>query len=555
MDLTPEQHRAIYTHDKNLIVVAGAGSGKTRVLVERYLALLDAHTDWPLNALVAITFTRKAAQEMRDRVRRALEDRLSRAAPDEQRIWSDRLASMESARIDTIHGLCATILRANAAEAGLDPDFDVMDEVNASILLDTVIDDELGRLVDEHDPALALFAEYDRRGIIEALRQSMPISLPDLPVDFMAEWQAHWDGWAAGCIERLRQNTLLTAFLNWQPPYGWPEQDRRAEVWLACLPDVEALLNPNTDALLCVDILARLGATIKLTGGSAKKWGGQEVFETTRYFLESLRDVVRQTRRDIGQPPGELDARAAELLPLWCRLIGRVQGAYDAAKQREGALDFDDLERRTRDLLVSSAAVRQRYRLMEFRHVLVDEFQDTNAAQWDIVQALADPQQAGSLFVVGDQKQSIYAFRGADVSVFGGVRQQLTALGGADAEIALARSFRTHQPLVEGFNAIFGHILTRDPASLVYAYEIDLGHPMDAHRQEPPAAHPPVEFILIDAEHAEAGRRAEACAVARRLHDMVADETPVFDRETNQVRPVRYDDMALLFQFVSEFAS
>lgn len=552
MDLTPEQHRAIYTHDKNLIVVAGAGSGKTRVLVERYLALLDAHTDWPLNALVAITFTRKAAQEMRDRVRRALEDRLSRAKADEQRIWSDRLASMESARIDTIHGLCATILRANAAEAGLDPDFGVMDEVEAGILLDTVIDDELGRLVDEHDPALALFAEYDRRGIIEALRQSMQTSLPGLPVDFMTEWQAHWQTWAAGCVERMRQSELLTAFVNWRPPYGWPDGDRLADVWLACIPDVEALLNPDTDVMTCLDILVRLETTIRLTGGSPKKWGGQEVFEAVKEYLRALRAVAQMTNRDIGQPPGELDARAAELLPLWCRLIGRVQGAYDAAKQREGALDFDDLERRTRDLLVSSAAVRQRYRLMEFRHVLVDEFQDTNAAQWDIVQALADPQQAGSLFVVGDQKQSIYAFRGADVSVFGGVRQQLTAFGGADAEIALARSFRTHQPLVGGFNAIFGHILTRNPASPVYAYEIDLGQPMDAHRQEPPADYPPVEFLLIDAEHAEEGRRAEAYAIARRLHDMVADATPVFDRATNHVRPVRYDDMALLFQSMSQ---
>jgi ATP-dependent helicase/nuclease subunit A len=126
---TPEQYQAIYTHDRNVIVVAGAGSGKTRVLVERYLALLNANPDWSLNALVAITFTRKAAGEMRDRVRATLEkNRREAADPQQRQRWTELLGAMDSARIDTIHGLCAALLRANAAEAGLDPDFVVLDE-------------------------------------------------------------------------------------------------------------------------------------------------------------------------------------------------------------------------------------------------------------------------------------------------------------------------------------------------------------------------------------------------------------------------------------------
>src|SRR6185436_17804337 len=105
------QETAIRTHDQNLMVVAGAGSGKTYVLVNRYLALLDRNRNWPLNALVAITFTRKAAQEMRDRVRRELENRYRDAQDDLDRdVWAGRIASMDSARIDTIHGLCASIL-------------------------------------------------------------------------------------------------------------------------------------------------------------------------------------------------------------------------------------------------------------------------------------------------------------------------------------------------------------------------------------------------------------------------------------------------------------
>src|SRR5579871_101716 len=142
MTLTPAQETEITNSSDNLVVVAGAGSGKTFVLVERYLALLDAHPEWPLNALVAITFTQKASQEMRDRVRQHLQRQADEANGDEAVArWANRVAAMDSARIDTIHGLCATILRANAAEAGVDPGFEVLDEIEASVLLDGAIDD------------------------------------------------------------------------------------------------------------------------------------------------------------------------------------------------------------------------------------------------------------------------------------------------------------------------------------------------------------------------------------------------------------------------------
>ena len=554
MNLTDDQRRAIYTHDKNLIVVAGAGSGKTRVLVERYLALLDAHPDWPLNALVAMTFTRKAAQEMRDRVRKELENRLHQASDANAPIWSDRLASMDSARIDTIHGLCTTILRANAAEAGLDPDFGVMDEVDADILRDTVMEDELARLMDEDDPALALFAEYDRKAIIDVLRAFTGIPLSDTPDNWLAHWQTMWEMFAADCLDRLRGNPVFVSARDWEPPFGWPEDDLIAGVWLASHAHLRLLLGSDAHFGARLETLRYLDMTIKLTGGSPTKWGGKEALEFAKEHLRALRDVAREALKDIGNPPDALDARAAELLPLWLHLIGRVQQAYRSAKQKQSLLDFDDLEQRTRDLLTASEQVRARYRGAEFKHLLVDEFQDTNAAQWDIVQALADPQQPGSLFVVGDQKQSIYAFRGADVSVFGSVRQQLTDYGGVEAEITLARSFRTHQPLVGGFNAVFERVLIREASSLFARYEIDLGAPMDAHRQQPPNPHPPLEFLLVnrpEGKDTEDMRRWEAYEIARRSHEMVADEMPVYDRETDQIRPVKYGDMALLFQSMS----
>ena len=224
-DFTEQQAKAIFTHDKNLIVVAGAGSGKTRVLVERYLTLLEQNPAWPLNALVAITFTREAALEMRNRVRKELENRVHQAETlDDGKRWSDLLSEMDSARIDTIHGLCATILRANAAEAGIDPRFEVLEPIDGTALLTDVIDDVLRTLVNDTDDDTAiLFTEYDMLAIRGVLSNPdiLGADLAEVPSDADALfklWQEMWvKNYDAG-RERLLNDADFQTALNWQPP-------------------------------------------------------------------------------------------------------------------------------------------------------------------------------------------------------------------------------------------------------------------------------------------------------------------------------------------------
>lgn len=164
--LTPSQLIAITEHRKNLIVSAGAGSGKTHVLVERYLALLQANPTWHLNHIVAITFTRKAADEMRDRVRNTLEKNFHDASAQNDTLWAERwarwLGEIDGAQIDTIHSLCANLLRANFAEAGLDPTFIVLDEVQAALLLEQAVSDTFVDLADAPHPTpeMMLFDHY-----------------------------------------------------------------------------------------------------------------------------------------------------------------------------------------------------------------------------------------------------------------------------------------------------------------------------------------------------------------------------------------------------------
>lgn len=553
--MTPQQAQAVREHGRNLIVVAGAGSGKTRVLVERYLALLDRNPEWPLNALVAITFTRKAAQEMRDRVRQALEERLRSATDSTTRaVWAARLASMDSARIDTIHGLCATLLRANAAEAGLDPDFTVLDEVEAGIVLDGALDIALQTVrCDPTSKAVRLFAEYDARALRAALTDFIAADLPPLSADPLSAWRTAWEADAAAALDALCADPAFAQVANWQPSGGWPQTpDKLLSVW----DEARRLcgLIQTGDTTTRADALIKLKLAVRLNVGSKSAWGGEDALAEAKAVLGVLRNLAEQTASAIGEPPGPLDDQAAALLPAWRDLIERAQAAYCAAKRRLRALDFEDLERLTANLLTSHPTVAARYRAAEFRHLLVDEFQDTNAAQWTIISALADPDRPGGLFLVGDQKQSIYAFRGADVSVFQAVRARL----GPQAEIALTRSFRTHQPLVTAFNALFSRILGCDPASPIRDYQTDLGAPMDAARTEPPGPGPFVELLLVDRSadndqsNADDARRWEAYEIARRIHALVQAETPVYDRHSGQVRPLDYGDVALLFQSLSK---
>jgi ATP-dependent helicase/nuclease subunit A len=560
MQPTQAQFDAIHTR-KNAIVVAGAGSGKTRVLVQRYLSLLDENPDWSLNSLVAITFTRKAAGEMRDRVRSQLEQNRHAAqlADDTKTMkrWSNLLSQMDSARITTIHALCADLLRANAAEAELDPDFTVLDETEAAILLSDVLDEAFARLREldvegNPSPALAVFEYYDLKTIRDALTGGDLLSqgLEDAPDDWMAHWTAQWEEAFVDSLNRLLSNPLFMEAASWSLPDGFPQGDKLTDVWVKVQLCLDGLRNSD-DPRACFEFLDDLAnRAIKLTGGSPKAWGGKEIFEEAKDALKFIRLAAQEAHEAVGEIPGELDTLAASLIPAWQMLIRHVQTTYQEVKTRQSALDFNDLELLTAKLLQEKPDVVARYQEGEIFHLLVDEFQDTNAAQWTIAQQLAGLERPGSLFVVGDPKQSIYAFRGADVSVFNTVKAQITGLGGD--QINLSRSFRTHAPLVNRFNTVFQHVLSVNEFSPVRAYQVELGEPMDAHRPTPPHDAPILEIVQIDEDIAKGAnlhpREWEAYEIAQQIKRLKTEVFRVYDKESNTVKDFDYGDVAILLQ-------
>ena len=533
MTFTRDQFRAVHTQDKNFAVIAGAGSGKTHVLVSRFLYLLEQNPDWSLNAIVAITFTKKAAAEMRDRVRGQIEAQFFDAlthnnAPRADR-WQRLLAQMDSARITTIHGLCVEILRTNAAILGIDPNFAVAEEVDNVTRLQDVVEGVLDAVI-KHDQALAeLFTYYPSADIRATLTRpdllNAEFALPNTPEALLAQWTATQKPLLQPIVAAMGELAHLADDL--------PVDDGFAQALnqLLPFPDPETIYaNPS--------LLNDYFSTARLPLNKGARSG---LVKEAKETVKGIRAIIERTFKNIHP---DHERRSAELLLLWGRLIERVRDAYRAAKSRDNVLDFDDLERLACQLL-SDEGVRARYQNQEIKHVMVDEFQDTNAAQWQIVKGLADINQAGALFVVGDPKQSIYAFRGADVSVFGGVVDEISALTGIGEQISLSESFRTHQPLVTTTNQLFGTLMAEEHAGDAGAYWVTLGEPMQAQRQQAPNPDPALEVIAVinqpqpDREQAPNYREWEAHAIATRIHEWVNEERLIYDRHQRLTRPIR----------------
>ena len=559
MQPTDEQRQAIRNHDRNLIVVAGAGSGKTRVLVERYIQLLNDNPDWTIQSLVAITFTRAAAHEMRQRLRSEVD---KRAKSQPEGVWSGRLAQLDSARIDTIHGLCADILRANAAAAGIDPLFTVLEETEAALLLSDIVEDALAEVP---PPQAQLFAQVDAWRIAAVLNDSQLLNaeLPPMPPDaetLLAKWRAQVDESLLQARDELLRTDEVAALRRLS---HIPARDKLGKLALQYREAMSVIdgadeaehVRPWLEDLLDAGAIGNKGRTAD--------WGGKEAKSHAANLLRSLLNQVREICQDFGEL-SEIDRATAEALLLWDGLLRGTRRRYQDRKRQSALLDFDDLEQLAADLL-TDPAIRARYRQAEFKHLLVDEFQDTNAAQWRIIQALADLQRGGSLFLVGDPKQSIYQFRGADVSVFNRVRGQIAGHS-AGLELPLNMSFRAHDRLVAQYNLLFNRILRRNADSPVRDFEVLFDGPMRAFRQESPRE-AAIELLLLDKHIRDADgevlrssrkrkleyaadelRSWEAFELARRIQEIVADKRQVYDRESNRWRPIRYGDIAILFR-------
>ncbi|MEM1026358.1 MAG: UvrD-helicase domain-containing protein [Myxococcota bacterium] len=456
MKLSDDEARARIREDldHSFLVEAAAGTGKTAETVHRIVAAIAAGRV-EASGLVALSFTRKAAGALALRLRRGLE-RAARAqsGPASTRL-QDALVHLDEAHIGTIHGFCAELLRRHPVEAGIDPDFERLDEAQEARLQEEVFRIWFERRLADGEPRLK-----------RALAHSQTYAFNDI---------GPWERLTKAARDLIAERHFDGAW----PRLGldWESFNRAFAPRVAALGQALSLRAPGLAADFAkrkLDPLVEFGDRMRLQ--HAEAWAPEEL-EAALVRVMKYQPPRRSGR--IGERgAAELAKEAQALKAEWAAhrreadadlaaelrdLLWEVVEAYEARKQRLGKLDYLDLLLRTRSLLQDEdlrARVRKSVQL-----VFVDEFQDTDPLQTAIVEQVANVE-GGGLFIVGDPKQSIYGFRSADMGFYLSFAESLRAKGVERLE--LTHSFRALEPIQDFINAAFEEHFEKDPAQPAY---------------------------------------------------------------------------------------
>ncbi|MEK6321434.1 MAG: UvrD-helicase domain-containing protein [Acidobacteriota bacterium] len=575
-ELKPEQRQAAHTLDRHVSVTAGPGAGKTTVLVERYLHILRTH-DISVDQIVAITFTNRAANEMRERLRSELDSLLLLAAPIERARWMRHKRTLDGAIITTIHGFCARLLREFPVEADIDPQFALLDAHQSAMLEEAVVEESLTEFISaKHQAITRLAAGVGRmrlaRGLIGVYRSMRNQGLTHEKLEAETE-KSH------KTIEDYKRavDELTAKMRDFIQARGLPAAaEEKRKVAERRWPSFREFLCGVSESTS----LAEFSEAIQEFRDAARPKAQGKISELVKTLDElvwedNLRGRVSQTFFDL-----HAKTYALELI----KVVEGIERRLDEEKRRRSLLDFDDLQLRALRLLEEHPEVMRRT-AGRYRFFLVDEFQDTNGLQRELMARLAlsgldaslressdrpteerrlKSTPRANLFIVGDRKQSIYGFRGADVDVFREMSARIESQKGVP--MPLNQNFRSQRPLISFFNLLFEHVFQRD-ASLAVDDLNELGyvaHEASIVAREDADAPPVVELLvdLMTNDKSEEGsspqspRERDAEQLAARIISLVGKESISSpgrsSGEAGAQRNLEYRDIALLFRAMTE---
>ncbi|WP_417578152.1 UvrD-helicase domain-containing protein [Phascolarctobacterium succinatutens] len=433
---TPEQALAINTIKSNVSLLAGAGSGKTYVLMKRFVQILRADLSVNPTNIVAITFTRKAADEIKGRVRQAVGECVEQAQTDLERLrWQEHLQKVESAPISTIHSLCSRILRDNPVETQLDPEFTILEDFEAQDFFKETLQQYLRKNIKENAALRRLVQTYGVNSFVNQVT-ALGDKLSELVrEDNLAEPYLK----AKEELPALQQKLFAAVreVIEAREALGAKTKGRQTLTEAAGLLDEmqKQLLAPEPDCSLL-----DASGVVKVSG------------KALAAELTNLKNLRRELNNVL------LNAKGCDLVQDWLAVLQEFYACLSARKQENNVLFNDDLDLLAIEHLQKNEALRQKYQ-ERYKYIMVDEFQDTNERQRQLIYLLCGNKLDGknNLFIVGDVKQSIYRFRHADVSVFNKVKEDIAQNAGQN--LGMKTNFRSTQSIVESCNTAFCQLM------------------------------------------------------------------------------------------------
>ncbi len=590
ISFTQEQLQVIESRNRNLLVSAAAGSGKTAVLVERIIRMIiDAQNPINIDELLIVTFTNAAATEMRERISEAILKKLEEK-PDRKELHK-QLVLIANANIMTIHSFCLKVIRNHYDLINLDPSFRIGDENELYIIKKNVIEELLEEWYENNRTDFIEFTEQYIKGNTDEQIEELIINLHKFSMS--NPWPQAWISEKTEAlnfedVEKLKQSIFFSElkknsleklqfskdlilearFISFMDNGPEHYQDAIA-IYMEGINNLQQAIEEDYEkaqkAFDSFDI-PKLASKSKGFDKDLRD-EAKELIDSAKKIILELKDkeynfTMQQIQEDIKE--------TYYSLTVLKELVIDFSNRFSKAKEERNIIDFNDVEHLALKLLIEKTSenefvpteIAKRYQ-DQFQEVLIDEYQDSNLVQETILNSvsrinLGTP----NVFMVGDVKQSIYKFRLAKPELFMEKYEEYSNDESLYQKINLHHNFRSRKQIIEAINIVFEKIMSKNLGDVLYNEEASLNYKAGYEPLENSMYNP--ELILIEQEESEeedsdekpelqeislSKQEAEAKAVAQRIYDMVNDkELEIFDKEIGERRPVRYKDIVVLLR-------
>lgn len=578
MELTSAQQLAVNSVEDNVLVAAGAGSGKTMVLVERVIENLRRFPELKVSSLLAVTFTRKAAEEMRIRLKARIKQLASQSCGNDALRWKTALAEIDSAHIGTIHSLCQSILKTFPVECGVDPQFETFeeDDFEREEILELSVQQSLRELLIEQEaensPLINYPLEQIRNWLFQVLNE--PLQFDEALATFDLEDREKFQEAVRFLLKRVQERVIVDLTSN--PEWSFLTQRLRENALPGDGNKMELLRQEMVERIdrvseaISKDSEVPIGHTwaeiVALADFDLRCGRKNEETNNLKQILKPLRQLIKDHLPDL--PEGvDTDDKDWELLVAVLSLISRTRAIYAEKKKEAQKLDFNDLIWLAYQALTRPDSKVQQFYRSHLKEILVDEFQDTNRLQARLLACLAGP--STRLFLIGDDKQSIYKFQGADVSTFNEWHDHFVGeerfsiangidIAGKRRLLTLHESFRSQARIVHFINELFTDLLGAGHSKAKYR----AGYRALSATRNDEEAHSGERIEVVSFAVPDHGDRfqeqlldqIEPRLVADSILKKMSDRIQVSNKDGSH-RPASYGDFAILVQRNGDFAA